>query len=320
MKKFFFYAFAAIAALSITSCGDSDDEGGNESKKNVTLTEAPYAKEAISYDLSMGGIEGIYAQNDIEEVAGKIVGVSITESGYGVVEVKMKDGETKFVEEKVTIKDKTFTFNGKTIKGTFTEEQPTVATAPTRASVATGISANVTITIPGWNPITFNTTSPADALIKATIGTGGQILTYLVRTWTVNKMIIDLEGDVKAYKEISGGNLDAIRAEAEKHGATFTEDEVEDFNKSIESVTVSADGLITLKYTDGVVDAGDWTWANSQFNTLNLKLKDKGMGNKYFTDNTKIAIDFNGNQCSFKLSTDIKGNKNYKAALTFVMQ
>lgn len=44
------------------------------------------------------------------------------------------------------------------------------------------------------------------------------------------------------------------------------------------------------------------------------------MGNKYLDNNTFVKVSFKGNLCNLKLSTNVTGEKKYKATLTLRLQ
>ena len=50
MKKFFLYAFAAMAAMCMTACS-SDDDNNNNDNNVVNMPTPPYADKAVQYSL-----------------------------------------------------------------------------------------------------------------------------------------------------------------------------------------------------------------------------------------------------------------------------
>ena len=47
MKKFFLYAFAAMAAMCMTACSSSDDDNNNNDNNVVNMPTPPYADKAV---------------------------------------------------------------------------------------------------------------------------------------------------------------------------------------------------------------------------------------------------------------------------------
>ena len=193
---------------------------------------------------------------------------------------------------------------------------------PTRAtSTKVVVSVYLNIVLPNIGAVTFSTDDETvEAQQKTEPQSGNTMRSNLCRTWKVLGTIIDLEGDVNVFKEFKGGNLKALCDEAVRQGADLTAEEQARFNKVVESITLTNAGLIVIEYTDGTVDAGDFQWANAQYDSFKIMLKDEGMGNKFLANNTIVTSEFRGDRCNLKCTTDIRGSKNFKAAMTLQLQ
>lgn len=313
MKKFFYFAFAAVVALANVACGDDDNDGGDN--KKVTITKAQMADEAATYTVK----EGTPVQSDkstkyIEDFTimdGGQVEVTLVDPETGETEVVIADVTSERTVDPAGTKYKVSV--NKTVAGNITILDP-VATS--RGGDSFAIIFNLTIN--GENYVTAEG-SPAECFVSALIQTNGGVLNYLCHKFQVKSMLIECEGDVKVYKQITGGNLLDVYNVANENGANLTEEDKDGFNKVVKYVSVGRSGELAIIYADDTCDGGNWDWANSQASKLNLWLKDKGMGNKFIPEDTTVDIDFSGNTCSMTIHANIKGTKNYTAALTLIM-
>ncbi|MBO4565243.1 MAG: hypothetical protein J5720_07395 [Bacteroidaceae bacterium] len=309
-KKFLYLAMVAFAATAFVACGSDDDDGGNNNNNNgkepVTIKPAKMADVAGKYKLQ----EPLKSDNSAFELKS----VEIMDGGQ--VSFEMYNPSTSKVE--VIVADVEMKGNTGTIKqnnrvqGTFTLEP----ISGTKAIESNHITLNITI---NGEPYITEEGSPAECVLEAVLDSQGGVLDYVAQKFQVTGMIINLKGDVKAFKEFASANLYEIAQIAQDNGANLTKDELDSFKKVISFVSVSRYGTIDIVYSDGKCDSGSWNWLNNQADKMNLWLKDKGMGNKFIPENTTIDLDFSGNQCAMKLHAEIKGSKNYTADLTLVM-
>lgn len=309
-KKFLYLAMVAFAATAFIACGSDDDDSGGGSndngKKPVTIQPAKMANVAGKYDLK----EPVKSDNSDFELKS----VEIMDGGQ--VSFEMLNPSTNKVEvivADVEMKGNTGTIKGSSrVQGTFTLEP----LPGTKAIESNRITLNITI---NGEPYITEEGSPAECVLKSVLDSQGGVLDYVAQKFQVNGMIIDLKGDVKAFKELSSANLAEIAKIAQDNGANLTQSEMDSFNKVISFVSVSRYGTIDIVYSDGKCDSGSWNWLNNQADKMNLWLKDKGMGNKFIPENTTIDLEFSGNQCAMKLHAEITGSKNYTASLTLIM-
>ena len=288
-KKFLYLAMVAFATTAFVACGsDDDDTPDTPSTKPVTIQKAPMAEKAGKYVLS--------SSTPVTNEATGLQLNSVEIMDGGQVSFELRNPHTGKVE---------------VVKGDFELEAP-----GTKAIQANGIKLN--IKIDGAPYITVEGT-PAECVLQATVASQGNVLSYVAQKFKVTGMMIDLKGDVKAYKELSSANLYEIAKIAQDNGANLTDEEMKSFNKVISYVTVSSYGTISIVYSDGKCDSGSWNWLNNQADKMSLYLKDKGMGNKFIPQETTIDLAFSGNQCAMKIHAKITGSKNYDASLTLIM-
>lgn len=306
VKKFLYLAMVAFAATAFVACGDDDDENSNNNsgRQPVTIQPAQFADKAGKYELTEP-VKNLDNNTELKSV-------EIMDGGQASFEVRnSQTGKTDVIVADVELRDNVGYIKGNNrVQGSFTLEK-------TRAIDALSIKLNITI---DGAPYVTAEGSPAECVLQAFLESKGGVLDYVAQKFKVKGMVIDLKGDVKAYKSISSANLAEIAKIAQDNGANLTADEVKSFQKVISYVTVSRSGTISIVYSDGKCDSGNWSWLNNQADKMNLWLKDKGMGNKFIPENTTIDLDFSGNECAMKLHATITGSKNYEASLTLMME
>jgi len=305
MKKTFFYlAMAVMTAMCMTACEESDDNDSRGEENNTSAIVTPtYDDEACT----------LTPNAPIDLGSGySLMKIDLTESGKAYFLLK-KDNEF-YINSVYTYKDKVYTMNSKTVKGTIE-----IMTA--RSTQTVSLKVNITIHLTDGTVLTIDSTMLGDILwtMEKNDATGDK---DLFSSWKIIGITLDLKGDVKGYKEFPNGNLANIRDFAEEQGADFTEKERKDFEKTIEYVTITKNGLMTFDYSDGTSDGGDWNWVNNQYKQLQLKLQDRYMGNKFIVDNA--SIDYTAYKekarCELRLNANISGNKKYEAHVTFLLQ
>lgn len=312
MKKFFYLAIAVMTAMTFTACGSDNDDnkGGGDNKQPVTIGKAQMADIAATYTFGNNGKTPFKPNAELEK---GIESLAILDGGQvAVTMVNDNNEKTVYVADVTEVSKGKFKINdSKYLKGDF--EVLEVA-----ASRAGGFGISMNITIDGNAYITTDGT-PAECIMKAVLASQGGVLDYVCQKFLVNSMIIECDGDINVYKTIKSGNLLEVYNEANDKGANLTEKDKEGFNKTVKYVTLSRCGEINIVYSDDKSDGGNWNWLNNQADKLQFWLKDKGMGNKFIPENTTIDLEFSGNTCAMTIHADIKGNKNYKAALTLIM-
>lgn len=308
MKKHLFYLAMVIMASGLfVACGGDDDDNNTDNK--VTLTTAKYADEAVSFVIPEGNRKKVVSSDETVSLSR----IDITESGMALIEV-IKGGKKKYAQENVTINGNEYVLNGG--KGRIVRE-----VAASRAGVNLMLTINITIYVPGIGTVTFSTeTNDPVGVIEKAATIASQASVNLARTWKVTGFIVDLKGDPDVYKEFNSGDLNALRAYIEDREYTFTDEEKEAFNRYIETITISNTGMVSIAYRDGRIDAAEWSWLNSQYETFKMKLIEEGMGNKFIPENTTVSVVFKNNLCNLTLSTHITGSETYDVSLTIKMQ
>ena len=320
MKKYFLYlAMASMALTSLTACS-SDNDGEGPSSSTSTLPTPKYAAAAQRVNFS----QPIAATTLVDGAELLLNGFELSEDGFVFLEIlkRQPDETTSSVKTEVIYdKEDLKSYDGRNLilkdnKGEINMLEPTRAT-----STKVVVSVYLNIVLPNIGAVTFSTDDETvEAQQKTEPQSGNTMRSNLCRTWKVLGTIIDLEGDVNVFKEFKGGNLKALCDEAVRQGADLTAEEQARFNKVVESITLTNAGLIVIEYTDGTVDAGDFQWANAQYDSFKIMLKDEGMGNKFLANNTVVTSEFRGDRCNLKCTTDIRGSKNFKAAMTLQLQ
>ena len=320
MKKFFYLAFAVLAAMTFTACGDDDDDNGNGGKKPVTITKAAGADNAFLAVLDEGSL--VQGEKSGSKVSKHVKEIGVLDGGEMSVTIEELDANGDVTETEVIVAD--VEEIDKTDEGTLIKVKDSKIKGEVKlmdkpaTSRAGGMQIEMNITIEG---VTYSTNgTPAQCALKTVLATNGGVLDYVCQKFQVKKMIIECEGDVKVFKTINSGNLMAIydAVVAEDKNALTAEDK-DAFNKVVKYVSVSRFGQIDIIYDNGTCDGGDWNWAKNQASQMEMWLKDKGMGNKFIPENPTIDLEFSGNTCMMTINADIKGSKNYTAALTLVM-
>ena len=310
-KKFLYLAMVALATTAFVACGSDDDDNNNNEnngKQPVTIVPAKMASKAGKYQLQtpLTSENSKFKMNSVEIMDGGQVSFELRDAETGKVDVIVADVEMR--ENIGYIKTNT----NSRVQGQFELE----TLGGTKAIEANHIKLSIYI---DGTPYFTEEGSPAACVLQAVLDSQGGVLDYVAQKFQVNRMIIDLKGDVKAFKDIASANLAEIAKIAQDNGANLTDEEVKSFQKVISFVTVSRYGTIDIVYSDGKCDSGSWNWLNNQADKMNLWLKDKGMGNKFIPENTTVDLDFSGKQCAMKINATITGSKNYTASLTLVM-
>lgn len=306
-KKLFFLAMAAFVAMSNTSCGsDSNDEGGNDNTP-VTLPKPVYADEAVAFTLQKDNVSNKFVS---------LTGLNITESGKAVIEVTTDENKKKFVSYDVKIEGDTYTISK---NGKETGKVKVVSSA-SRATPSVNLVINLSVEIPFLGTFTFMTTNPVVAqkvvqTITSTVNT-----TNIARTWKVQEMKLTCVGDVDFSMTEKSGNLEVFVKEAQDRGANLTKVEEAELSRTIYGITLDKTGMFSIEYGDGTTEVCSWQWTSANQEQLMLKLRDSEFGNKFLSNKSNIGVKFYAGGCTFTLTTNIVGSKNYKATLVIVMK
>lgn len=306
MKKSIFYlAMAACVALCNISCGG--DDGDNNSGSDVNLRTPKYLYQAFS-------VTDPAAIGASVDGAPQLTKVDITKMGNVVFELKEASGSYNYAVSKLaSASNGVYTLAGGkgTIKSSSTK-------AATRNSTTVTISLDISVEYvdANGNKVTVHYTGEDISALGITEDVISNVIqTYLERTWEVDAMIIDLEGDITGYKEFSGGNLKQISDYAIQQGTKLTAEEQEELNKTISNIIVD-NNLFVLNYSKGMPDVGAWSWGSGDFSSIKVTLKDGKMGNKYINNNSAIGLKFSSNMCVMVFKTSVSDGQNYKATLT----
>ena len=307
LKNLFFTAITLCVGFAALSCGSDDDGDGVDTgnTNTVTLGDAKNAGGAVQFTLTT---PLAVATGSTEA---ELTNVYITDGGKATFEVTdKKDGKKYYKTYDVTVKDGTYSISG---IGALSK---TTLSAKTRAESKEHLTINVILNIAGLGQLTFRTDDPVGVIEKTNTLSGGTVLKYLARTWKVQSVTIDLDGDVKVFKTITGNNLASVRDEAIRQGVSFTEEEKAEFNRVIDNIDISTTGIFTINYTNGNSDAADWRWIGNLYDQFKINLKELGMGNKYLADDATVKVEFKDKRCNLAFAVKITGNQKYDATFT----
>ncbi len=289
MKKSIYYFLMMLCMTLVnTSCSNDD---GETPDYTVTLTTPEYASEAKA--MSGFSIDATHALG-----APKLTAVHITESGEVVFE--LGDGEEYIVEGIESVNDGTYVLSGN--RGTITVSGAANAKMSIHVTLTTAEGATLSYDADNIN---VNVTTNLD---------NSEAMTNLCRTWIVLGIVIDIKGDVNAFREFEGGNLYEMALYANEQGAGLTADELQELNRNIESVIIDGTGLITFNYSNHASDAASWKWNDD--GTIKMTLKSSEMGNKYLNNKSTISVSYKDKRCVLRLSTSVSDSKHYDTVLT----
>lgn len=289
MKKSIYYFLMMLCMTLVnTSCSNDD---GETPDYTVTLTTPEYASEAKA--MSGFSIDATHTFG-----APTLTAVHITESGEVVFE--LGDGEEYIVEGIESVNDGTYVLSGN--RGTITVSSAANAKMSIHVTLTTAEGATLSYDADNIN---VNVTTNLD---------NSEAMTNLCRTWIVLGIVIDIKGDVNAFREFEGGNLYEMALYANEQGAGLTADELQELDRNIESVIIEGTGLITFNYSNRASDAASWKWNDD--GTIKMTLKNSEMGNKYLNNKSTISVAYKDKRCVLRLSTSVSDNKNYDTVLT----
>ena len=296
-KNFIFLAMAAFAVVGFTACG-SDDEDYVAPKYDVTLPLPQNAETAAAFE----NIRGLASNK------GKALeGITFTEVGNAILEVA---GD--YVSAKYTLANGVYTLTG-AATGTIIDN-----TTKGTSTTSTSITVSITITINGTT-YNFNGDANADKETASEMVSNTN-LNNICRLWTVKDLALSLSGDVSMMKTYQSGDLSKLGKDANDNGAGLTADELDELNKTVQTLEFTKSGKFFLNYLEGGKQVTQCaTWESKDFHSF---LIDKiSEGNKFISSGSKIQIDFNAaGGCTVTFNTKITGSKNYDAQLIVNLQ
>ena len=315
MKKNFFYlALAALVTMGMTACS-SDDEDEVVKPDPVNLPLPANAEKAVEYILPTAMNAKNSTTGNAEE-APSLKGINFSESGKIVLELLSADGGKRtYVTDNATLSGNVYTMSGHRVKGTITTG---VNGARSRATSTEGMEIDITVTVSVDETVTYSTGGEAVTVTTNRTATGDEVMDRLARTWSVTGAILDLKSkkkNIKAYEEFDSNSqgyfdLRQVREEAIAQDVKLSEDEKAEFERTVKNITITKSNLFIIEYTDHEADVAEWAWNDADKTSVRIVLKDGEMGNKFFNNDTKIAIAFNGNRCNLKMNTDLSDNEN----------
>lgn len=320
MKRFFFYAIAAMTAMCMTACSSDDDDNNND--EAVNMPTPPYAAQAVQYVLDTPK-----APENGDNDAPQLKTIDFTESGDLMMEFyKPVSQTTVYIKEKASFNGNTYTVSGSNMRGTI-EVVENVARV-TRAG-STNIVVDVTVTFSAEQTYTYTTGEGETITVKKGVPpTGDEALNILARTWNVRGLILDLKGDdIKAFEtwEATNGLLNletTLLKEALAKGVSLTPEEQDELRKTVKGVTITKTKLFAINYTNAPDDVASWDWTDNSKTAIRITLKDGKMGNKFIENASLISFTFKGDRCNMKMATTFKdsGNKQWNAIVTLQLQ
>ena len=328
-KNFFYFAFAAVAAISLTACSSDDDSNdGGSTTPTVNLPRPANAGNAAVYTLAGGGVTSSTTVQG-EEHAPVLNSLEVTESEQVLFQITEVDNRPFYVIDRPTVVGNTFTFNSDKVKGTIQRIERVAATR--QGMVEYALILSLTIYHAG-NPIEFKTSPegvPATKQPTPAASTNDNAMTCLVRTWNIlgaTLDLIDLSKNETYYMEFASKNgmfdMHEVLVEAKKREVSFSAKEEEDLTRKIVSITLTQSKNFVVAYNEGADDVATWNWANTEKTAFTIKLKEGSSGNKFINDDTRIETAFSGNMCNMmmKIKFDDNSNKKWDASLLLKLQ
>ena len=181
-KNFFYFAFAAVAAISLTACSSDDDSNdGGSTTPTVNLPRPANAGNAAVYTLAGGGVTSSTTAQG-EEHAPVLNSLEVTESEQVLFQITQVDNTPFYVIDRPTVVGNTFTFNSDKVKGTIQRIERVAATR--QGMVEYALIINLTIYNAG-NPIEFKTAPEGVPATKQPTPAASteDATTWLCRTW-----------------------------------------------------------------------------------------------------------------------------------------
>ena len=237
MKKTIYY-FLMMLCVTLVNVACSNDDGETPDY-TVTLTTPKLTSEAKA--ISGFSIEATHAPG-----APRLTAVHITESGEAVFE--LDNGEQYIVEGIESVNGSAYVLNS---------GHGTITVSINRAS-AVKMTIHVNLTAADGTALSYDADN-IDINVTTNLD-GSEAMGNLCRTWIVRGIVIDLKGDVNAFRELEGGNLYEMATYANEQGAGLTDDEMQELDRDVENVIIEGTGLITFNYSNRASDAATWSW------------------------------------------------------------
>lgn len=307
-KSFLYFAIAACVAVCAVSCGSDDEVATPPAPEQLPLPV--YSAQAATYSLADSAV--------VSSNGAVLKSMNFTESGKAIFEISV-NGKTKYVSYDMVIADGKYTIKDKD------REIGMVQDLTSRTSSNTTVNLTITIIIDGVSYV-FSTSDPVSAVRTANEMAGSDNLNNIARTWTVQSMFLELEGDVSLSKLENSGNLEVFLDEALKRNVKLDENEKAQLKRTVNGFIVDKNGNFIIEYTehkDGstYAEVASWTWNGNKTDELSFKFRNSEYGNKFLSDNSTIKVEFNAaGGCTFSLSTDVSGSQKYKANLIVVLK
>lgn len=314
MKKMriYYLAMAVMTAVCITSCDDKKDDDIKDAKQSVIVTPK-YSEQACVIRTK---------EVVIKNQGKKLNFIEFAESGKVYMELQDEvSGAKSIVNDKFTFdkNSNTYTFpeSNNYIKGSV-KELPVM-----KAETDTKVEVDFTIKLSSGITLEMKTT--ADVAIEAIKVIGDKKGDQdVLSTWKMRSIGIKLyEGDSedgfsKVFRAGADGvDLKDILAEAKDQGVEFSDDEEKPLQKTVQFVSVTSTHIY-IDYSDGTSDGADWNWVNSSLSDkINMKLIERGMGNKFIVDDPSVGIEFAKDKgyLTISLNANVSGDKSYRAIL-----
>ena len=315
MKKmrFYYLAMAVMTVVCITSCDDKKDDDIKDAKQSVIVTPK-YSEQACVIRTK---------EVDIKNLGKKLNFIEFAESGKVYMELQDEvSGAKSIVNDKFTFdkNSNTYIFPKSTnqyIKG-YVKELPV-----NKAEAGTKVEVDVPIELSSGKTLEMKTT--ADVAIEAIQVIGDKKGDKdVLSTWKMRSIGIKLyEGDSEdGFSKVfhagaNGVDLKDILAEAKDQGVEFSPDEEKPLQKTVQFVSVTSTHIY-IDYSDGTSDGADWNWVNSSLSDkINMKLIERGMGNKFIVDDPSVGILFAKDKgyLTISLNANVSGDKSYRAIL-----
>ena len=129
---------------------------------------------------------------------------------------ELGDGEEYIVEGIESVNNGTYVLSGN--RGTITVSSAANAKMSIHVTLTTAEGATLSYDA---DDININVTTNLD---------NSEAMSNLCRTWIVLGIVIDIKGDVNAFREFEGGNLYEMALYANEQGAGLTADELQELN------------------------------------------------------------------------------------------
>ena len=332
MKKYLFFAGLAALSLSFVACGSDDDNGGGSSQKQtITLSEAPFAKDAAYMDLDDTGEQLILdlIDEDTESNILNALPAEIDFTANGDAFICLAEGvysdEGKGIYEDLSSKTLAALLGSyqkgelpfQYIKSTYTHSGDTYTIANYgTVKKAAGNRVNISLTAAAFSD-NFN----------GSLEIGGAAshnnTTYLCRKWSIANVEVKASNGEKTFSAsstlynivtsiIKDGLLDM-------NGSDMTD--YDKFGRFVNFYFSQNERLVAL-YGNNHIYTGEWEWSNAAKGTFTYDLEHSFMGNVLFPNvSTSCKAEFNASTCVFTLTSKYTyQKKTYSLDVAFTLR